>query len=82
METTTVEMLTSISGPRCVAGPGDDYTCDAEEAQRLIDRGYAKAKGDTPDAENRKGEPAAEAATVDAKPKRRGRPPQPAKGGE
>lgn len=76
-----LEMKTSLAGPRVSVGPGDTYECGEEEAARLIERGYAVAK-DEPEVENRKATPAAEAATVESKPKRRGRPPKPAEGDE
>lgn len=37
-----VIMLTSMCGPTITLSVGDAYECDAEEAKRLIEAGYAK----------------------------------------
>ncbi len=36
-----VKMLTSLSGPKTNVSRGGEYECDAEEAKRLIEAGYA-----------------------------------------
>lgn len=38
-----VRMKVGLSGPAGSWKPGDDYECDAEEAARLIEAGFAEA---------------------------------------
>ncbi len=40
----TIVMLTGLSGPDYSRSPGDEHNCSADEAQRMIDAGYAVAK--------------------------------------
>lgn len=63
---TTVILKTGLAGPRFALAPGDEYECDAAEAHRLVDAGFAKFQGTPP---KRPGvEAAAEDATADPDP--------------
>ena len=54
-----VKMTTSMGGPNGVLAVGDEYECDAEEAKRLIEKGFAepakaeRKKATKPDSETR-----------------------------
>jgi len=37
-----VKLLTSLASARSVYSAGDEYECSADEAQRLIDKGFAE----------------------------------------
>lgn len=39
----TVKLLTCLSGPEHTWDAGDEYSCSAEEAARLIEAGFAEA---------------------------------------
>lgn len=37
-----VKLLTSLSGVHGAFDAGDEYTCSVEEAERLVERGFAE----------------------------------------
>lgn len=44
----TVKLKTGLAGLRFALAPGDEYECEAAEAARLVDAGFAKHLGKPP----------------------------------
>ncbi len=63
-------MKTSLAGPNVSKAPGEMYECDEAEAKRFVDKDLAEWPPETPADKPAK----AESATIEHKPRRRGRP--------